>query len=147
MLSVPGWGWWAGQTWHLCLRSLNIVCCTDLHLLRLRVCAQKHESLGVFRDSAAPCWHVFQAISFLCLLVYLLNLFSFLFSIFHPLDASGFPGDCLSITLYLPCLPLTDPGTFPGAAGATSGTGHPQTSPWCVIFPVPLTSLHISSAG
>ena len=84
---------------------------------------------GVFRDSAAPCWHVFQAVSLLCLLMYLLNLFSSLFSIFHPLDASGFPGNHLSITLYLPCLPLTAPGIFPGAAGTMSGSGHPQASP------------------
>ena len=126
MLSVAGWGWWAGQTCHRCLRSLNSVCCTNLHLLRLRVCPQKHENLGVFRDSAAPCWHVFQAVSLLCLLVYLVNLFSFLFSIFHPLDASGFPGNCLSITLYLPCLPLTDQEFFLGQQKQCQGQAIPR---------------------
>lgn len=146
MLSVAGWGWWAGQTCHLCLRSLNSVCCTNLYLLWLRGCPQKHENLGVFRDSAAPCWHVFQAVSLLCLLVYLVNLFSFLFSIFHPW-MPVVSGNCLSITVYLPCLPLTDPGIFPGAAESMSRVRPSPDLTLVCHFPCTWTSLPVSSAG
>lgn len=47
---MPGWGGRADQTCHLCSRSSNSVCCTNLHL-QLEVYPQKHENLEVLMES------------------------------------------------------------------------------------------------
>lgn len=114
------------------LEVLEQRCCTNPYLLWLRAVRRNTRTLGCSGTVQPLAGMSFRLYLLLCLLVYLVNLFSFLFSIFHPL-MPVVSGNCLSITVYLPCLPLTDPGIFPGAAEAMSGSGHPQTSP-CVSF-------------
>lgn len=151
---MPGWGGRADQTCHLCLRSSNSVCCTNLHL-QLEVYPQKHENLEVLMESACQgqCRPLLAISSRLCpalpprvstqpALISLLHLPSLGCQWFSPEPALASPSIC---PVHLPVPPLTQDFSW-----GRRSSPRLRPSPGLALvfhFPVPLASLHISSAG